>query len=254
MTDVALRPLLDRLGGLGRIVLDAVLPPRCLACGVEVAAPGQLCVACWRGVGFLGPPQCAACGLPFEHDMGAGALCAVCLRRRPPYGRARAVFRYDDASRGMVLAFKHGDRTDAAPAFGRWLARAGAELLEDADLVVPVPLHRWRLLRRRYNQSALLALAVSRSSGVAAVPDLIRRVRATASQGGLSAGQRRRNVAGAFRVAPRLADRVAGRRVVLVDDVHTTGATLVACTGALRRAGATNVDVLTLARVVRPSA
>ena len=134
------------------------------------------------------------------------------------------------------------------------MARAGAELLEEADLVVPVPLHRWRLLRRRYNQSALLALAVSRSSGVAAVPDLIRRVRATASQGGLSAGQRRRNVAGAFRVAPRLVDRVAGRRVVLVDDVHTTGATLVACTGALRRAGATDVDVLTLARVVRPSA
>jgi len=241
------------LGGLGRL-LDVVLPPRCLRCGLAVDAPGRLCAGCWREMRFLGPPACATCGQPFETDAGAGAICAACARSRPPYGRARAVLRYDDASRPLLLAFKHGDRTDAAPAYGRWLARAGAELLADADLVAPVPLHPWRLFRRRYNQAALLAQAVGRAAGLPVVPELLQRTRSTPSQGGLNPRQRRRNVAGAFRVRPRHAGHLAGRRVLLVDDVYTTGATVSACTRALLRAGAAGVDVLALARVVRPAA
>lgn len=231
----------------GRL-LDLVLPPRCLACGTPVAAAGALCGACWGTMTFLTPPWCACCGLPFDHH-GAGALCGACLARPPDFNRARAALRYDDASRRLVLAFKHADRLDAAPAYGRWLAAAGAELLDGADLLVPVPLHRQRLLRRRYNQAAELARALGRLSGVPVAPDLLVRHRPTPSQGHLSAGARRDNVRGAFRVGR--AGALDGARLVLIDDVLTTGATVGACARVLRRQGARSVDVLTLARVVR---
>ncbi len=234
--------------------MDLLLPPLCLGCGAPVEDAGGLCVACWSRIGFIGPPFCACCGYPFEFDPGPDALCAGCTRARPRYVRARAVFRYDDASRDLVLSFKHADRTDAAPAFGRWLARAGGELIGDADLIVPVPLHWLRLFRRRYNQAALLALALSRGTGVPVAPTLLRRQRATPSQGRLGRLARRRNVAGAFTADSRQGARVADRRVLLVDDVLTTGATAEACAAALLRAGAAAVDVLTLARVVRPAA
>ena len=239
---------------IGRLALNAVLPPRCLKCGAVVDAPGTLCAGCWAEMRFLAPPLCACCGYPFEFELGEGALCGACARDRPPYERARAVLRYDDASKAVVLGFKHGDRTEGAPAYGRWLLRAGAELIAEAELIVPVPLHWLRLFVRRYNQAALLALALARLSGVAAVPDLLVRRRATPSQGRLSAGARRRNVAGAFAVRARRRDLLADRRVLLVDDVLTTGATAEACSRALLRAGAAAVDVLTLARVVRPTA
>jgi ComF family protein len=246
-----LRRIRPGLRRLGRVALDAVLPPRCLKCGEAVDAAGALCPGCWSTVRYLGPPQCACCGLPFEFEMGADALCGACLAERPPFERARAVFRYDDESKGLVLAFKHADRTDGAPAFARWLERAGQGLIADADLVAPVPLHWMRLARRRYNQAALLANALSRQTGVAAVPDLLIRRRRTPSQGGLSAAGRQRNVQGAFAVNPRHGERVGDRRVLLVDDVLTTGATASACARVLLRAGARAVDVLALAQVVR---
>jgi ComF family protein len=163
------------------------------------------------------------------------------------------VFVYDSASRGPLLAFKHADRTDAAPTFARLMAHAAADLLPDADLIVPVPLHRRRLLARRFNQSALLALALGRETGIDAVPDLLVRTRHTPSQGGLSATARRRNVTGAFAVRKGMADNVRGARMLLLDDVYTTGATVGACAAAARRAGAATIDVITLARVVRPT-
>lgn len=235
--------------------LNAILPPRCLSCGVIVAETGALCGPCWEGVQFLTPPMCAQCGYPFELDPQGHSLCGACLARAPAYDRARAVMAYDAGSRDLLLAFKHADRTEAAPALAKWLSRAGAELLEDAEIIAPVPLHRRRLFQRRYNQAALLAHALGRldiGHGEAVVlPQLLRRVRNTPSQGRLSASGRRRNVAGVFKVAPRLLDRVAGKRILLVDDVLTTGATVEACARVLKRAGASGVDVLTAARVVR---
>jgi ComF family protein len=232
--------------------LDLLLPARCLGCGVRVAAQGALCAGCWGRLTLLGPPWCAACGRPFELASAAAAVCAACAARPPLQGRVRSALAYDDGSRSLILRFKHGDQIHAAGAYGTWMVRAGAELLADADLLVPVPLHRWRLFARRYNQAALLAFAVARCTGVETCPDLLVRRRRTPPQGGLSRDGRWRNVAGAFAVRPHRLPQVEGRRIVLVDDVFTTGATLGECARVLVRAGAARVDALTLARVLTP--
>ena len=236
---------------IGLRLLDLLLPPTCLGCGVSVDEQGRLCGSCWGSMTFLAPPACACCGQPFPHALPLAALCAACIAEPPPYRRARAVFRYDDASRGLVLAFKHADRTEAAPAFARWMARAGAELVAECDLVVPVPLHWTRLFRRRYNQAALIAKGLAEIANLPYRPDVLRRRRATPSQGGRGRAGRRRNVEGAFVVPLRRRSQLAGRNVLLVDDVLTTGATVTASARALLRAGAAAVDVLTIARVVR---
>lgn len=233
-----------------RAVVDAVLPPLCLSCGALVAEPGALCSSCWERVGFLGQPHCSACGHPFEVDVGEAALCGHCLAEAPQWRRARAVFRYDDASKPLVLRFKHGDRLEGAPSFARWMARAGAELVSEADVIVPVPLHRFRLLSRRYNQAALLALALGRLAGKAVEPDLLLRKRRTPVQGHMNREERRRNVKGAFVVRERKLPLIAGKTVLLIDDVLTTGATVGECARVLSKAGAAAVDVLTLGRVV----
>lgn len=241
------------LATVSAAALNAVLPPQCLSCGEVVARNGQLCASCWETIAFLAPPGCAICGYPFEYDQGPGAICAACHREPPDFDRARAVMRYDEGCRRLLLAFKHADRTEGAVAFGSWLARAGRELIMDAEVIVPVPLHWRRLFARRYNQSALLAQALGRECGLEVVPDLLRRVKATPPQGRLSAAARRRNLAGAIAArASRVAD-LEGRRVLLVDDVLTTGATVSACSRALRRAGAAGVDVLVLAHALRPA-
>ncbi len=241
-------PALRRAAGA---VLDLLLPPHCLRCGAPVAATGALCAACWRAITFLGSPCCACCGLPFAYELGAGALCGACAREHPAYARARAALRYDDESRRLILALKHGDRLNLAPAMGLWMRRAGAILIAEADVIVPVPLHWTRLFARRYNQAAVLAHALVQGRPPVGADFLVRR-RRTPSQGKKSAAARRRNVASAFAVGRR-AD-IAGKRVLLVDDVLTTGATIEECARVLLRAGAAQVDALTLARTVREEA
>ena len=234
---------------LSRTLLDLVLPPRCLSCGEEVESAHGLCAACWQKLSFLGAPCCACCGLPFAYELGADALCGACTRARPAYDRARSALRYDEGSRRLVLGFKHGDRLHGAPAFGAWMRRAGAELLRDADYLVPVPLHWTRLFRRRYNQSALLAYAIHRAGGPDVAADWLTRRRRTPSQGEFGPEGRRRNVQGAF--ALRRGRTVGNLRLVLIDDVLTTGATVEECARVLRRAGAARIDVLTLTRSLR---
>jgi len=240
---------------LAGLALDILLPPQCPSCGDVVEAAGVLCGPCWRRIDFLGSPMCGACGLPFSFDPGLAdaVVCGACARQRPPYERARAVMAYGDFSRKLILALKHGDRTDTAPALGRWLAATGADLIADADVIAPVPLHWSRLFARRYNQAALLAAEVGRLSGVAVVQDLLIRRKRTPAQGRLGRAARRRNVRGAFKVHPNRLKDIDGRRVLLIDDVMTTGATVRACAKALLKRGAGAVDVLTLARVVRPA-
>ncbi len=230
--------------------LDALLPPRCLACAAPVDAPHRLCGRCWAEADFIVPPLCAVCGLPFDIDPGEEALCGSCAALRPDFDRARAALRYGGVARTLALRFKHADRTDLAPALSRWMVGAGRALLTEADVIAPVPLHRLRLFARRYNQAAVLAAAVARLSERPFAPDLLRRTRRTPSQAGLSRSARIRNQRGAFAVRSRYAGRIRGARVVLIDDVMTTGATAGACARALRRAGAARIDVLTLARVV----
>ena len=234
---------------VGRAIVDGVLPPRCLACGVTVGEPDALCPQCWAAMTFFAPPWCARCGLPFPHPMGADAVCAACARERQSWDRARAALRYDKHSRHLVLALKHGDRTHLAPALGRWMRRAGAELLDGADLIAPVPLHWTRLFARRYNQAALLAHEVHAAGGPPVAPDWLIRRRRTPSQGRLGPAARARNVHAAF--ALRAGRSVKGKRIVIIDDVLTTGATVEECARVLRRAGAAWIGVLTLARSVR---
>ena len=249
-----------RLRRIGRGLVDAVLPPRCLACGEIVEEPDALCGRCWGGIAFFAPPWCAGCGLPFAHPAGDGAICADCARGRRAWDRARAVLRYDRNSRGLILGLKHADHTHLAGAFGRWMHRVGGEVLADADLLVPVPLHWTRLVRRRYNQAALLAHAIRAAGGPPVAADWLVRRRKTPSQGHMGPAGRERNVAGAFALrqpgafALRPPCELAGRRVVVVDDVLTTGATVDECARVLKRAGAASVGVLTLARALRAGA
>jgi ComF family protein len=240
---------------IGRDALDFLYPPLCISCRSQVAEPGSLCSTCWQDVAFLDGPSCLCCGLPFDLDPGGETLCASCLADPPSFDRARAVMRYDEKSRGPILAFKHGDRLDLVPGFARWLRRAGRLLLDDADVIVPIPLHARRLWTRRYNQAAELSRALGKLSGKPVDAMLLTRIHATPSQGAMpSAAARRRNMRGAFQVPASRKEDVANRTVLLIDDVLTTGATVNACARVLKRAGASKVHVLALARVVRPLA
>jgi len=228
--------------GVTRAGLDIILPPQ---------DPFSKSDQDWEDIQYLDEPCCDTCGFPFEYAVGKGALCAGCLARPPRYISARAAFIYNDASRDIILSFKHGGRTENLSRFAAQLRRAGRGFLSDADLIVPVPLHRTRRIKRRYNQSVLLGRALSRITNASFEPNSLRRIRATASQGGQSAAGRKRNVQGAFAVEERAKERLEGANVVLIDDVMTTGATLDACASVLLRSGANRVDALCLARVIR---
>jgi ComF family protein len=231
-------------------VRDVVLPSQCLGCSVVVEAPDTLCADCWGKLAMIGPAACQCCGLPFSFSSEA-PLCGECIRLTPPFARARAAVVYNDGSRHLIMAFKHGDRPEAARLFSRWMASAAPDLLDDAQVLVPVPLDPKRLFKRRFNQAALIAKDLGRIHKIPVLFDAIERIRPTSSQGKLSPAQRRRNVAGAFAVPDSKKSQVAGKRVLLVDDVLTTGATVWAVTRQLNKAGASAVDVLTTARVVR---
>lgn len=241
-------------GGLGRAaraVLGVVYPPTCIGCGGATGEPHTLCPRCWTGIAFIERPFCERLGTPFPVDLGIPLLSPAAIADPPVFERARAAARYDAGARRLVHRLKYGDRLELARALGHMMARAGAELLADAEVLVPVPLHRRRLWWRRFNQAMELARAVSKKSGVPCDPFLLARVKPTKSQVGLSKAQRGENLQGAFRVPAEARARLAGRRVLLVDDVLTTGATANAASRALLRGGAARVDVLAFARVVQ---
>ncbi len=240
-----------RVAGLWGRAVDAVLPPRCAVSGEIVDQQGILAPVAWAGLDFIAEPMCAACGLPFGFLVEPGSLCAGCIAEAPPFRAARAVLVYNEASRAVILGFKHGDQTHAVRSFVPWLNRAGAALLAQAEIVAPVPLHRWRFMARRYNQAALISAGLSKLNKLKHIPDLLVRTRATPSQGYRKEAERFKNVRGAFAVQERYLDVIKGKKILLVDDVYTTGATVQECAKALMKAGAAQVYVLTLARVVK---
>ena len=246
-------PAPSRVPGLARAAraaLGIVYPPTCIACAAATGEAHTLCARCWSEVRFIERPFCERLGTPFAVDLGIALLSPAAIADPPVFQRARAVARYDDTARRLVHRLKYGDRLELARALGTMMARAGAELLAEADVIAPVPLHRSRLWWRRFNQAMALAGAVSRLSGVPCDPFLLARVKRTRSQVGLSKSQRGENLQGAFRVPADARPRVEGKRILLVDDVVTTGETANACSRALLRGGAETVDVLSFARVV----
>jgi len=255
LTNLAASPRVKGAADLARAALrtalDLALPPLCPSCRVPVEGRG-LCPSCWSKLSFITRPYCERLGIPFAYDPGPGILSMEAIADPPSYNRARATVRFDGISRALVHSLKYGDRLDLAPMMGRWMGRAGREILAEADALVPVPLHWRRQWARRFNQSAMLATAVSAESGVPIAGGVLKRVKATAQQVGLSRSERASNVQGAFKVPEESKGAVVGRRLVLVDDVLTSGATVDGCARALNRAGAANVDVLIFARVADP--
>jgi ComF family protein len=239
--------LRDGAAGFGRLAM----PPHCLACGVPVASDGTLCPSCWGRMRLIERPFCERLGIPFTYDLGPGALSAEAIADPPPFGRLRAAAVFDEIARELVHGLKYHRHLDLARWMAGWMGRAGRDVLDDAAVLVPVPLHRRRLWTRRFNQSAALASVLGRAAGKPFAPLALRRIRPTRHQVGLGANERAENVRGAFHVDPGRKTEVSGRNILLVDDVYTTGATAKAATRALLRAGAATVDVLVFARVVR---
>lgn len=229
--------------------LDLLLPPLCLSCDTTVGSGQALCPACWGQIHFITLPLCASCGAPFEAPVGDGMLCAACATEPPAFAGARAAMLYNDASKRLVLGFKHSDRTHPARALASWMHRASQDFCVAADYVVPVPLHRWRLFKRRYNQSALLAQQLGVLTQKPVLIDALLRLRPTPIQGHMNRKQRHANVKGAFGLNPRCRDLIKDKTILLIDDVLTTGATVNECTEVLLNAGVNKVNVLTLARV-----
>jgi ComF family protein len=239
------------IGQALRLLTDSVYPPRCLSCQEETLEPSGLCAACWAETGFIAGLTCSVCGTPIAGQSRGNETCDTCLQSPPAFRAGKAALLYEGGGRKLALALKHGDRLDMVRPLAAWMSRAGAELIAASDLVAPVPLHWRRLLKRKYNQSSELARLVAANGGKLWIPDLLVRRRATPSQDGLDRAARFANQAGAFVLHRRHASSVAGKRLLLIDDVMTTGATLSACADACLAGGAEQVDVLVLARVAR---
>ena len=237
---------------IGKLSLDWLIPPQCLACHASVGEASGLCTSCWTKLTFIEAPFCPRLGTPFPYDPGPDAVSAAALADPPQWDQARAALVFDETRRALAHALKYRDRHEAAIVMARLMLRAGGDLLRAADAVIPVPLHRLRLWRRRYNQSAILARHICCAADKRFAPHLLERRRRTDAQTGLDLEQRQRNVRNAFAVPERHRPDVAGRSFLLIDDVRTTGATLEACTRALKEAGAGKVDVLTFALVPKP--
>ncbi len=231
--------------------IDVLLPPRCLATGEIVDAPGMISPAFWAQLQFVEAPFCKACGIPFSFDIANDSLCAACMDREPVFDSARSAVIYNEASRKMILSFKYGDRLHAVHTFAPWMLRAGREMIGQADFIVPVPLHHRRLRERRFNQSALLAQEIAKKSGKphAYIPDALRRTRHTVPQQGLNFKERGKNVQGAFAVNEKYS--LKNKTILLIDDVFTSGATLNECARVMKAAKAECVSVLTIARVTK---
>jgi len=250
--DTALRSRIpDGIRRAGQALLHVVFPPRCICCGEAVGSDFGLCGTCWRETRFITGTLCDCCGTPLPGDDPGPILCDECLAEPRPWAQGRAVFLYAGTGRRLVLAFKHADRLDLARPLGAMLHHAAKPILAPGMLVAPVPLHRFRLIRRQFNQSALLARVLAKQAGLLSCADLFERCRATPSQEGLSRADRRRNLAGAIRVSPRRVAQIAGKHVLVIDDVLTSGATLAAAAEAALEAGAAQVSVAVLARVAR---
>lgn len=229
------------------MIVDFALPPRCPACGAIVRDDGTFCEPCWSGLDFLSGPGCAACNQPFEMDLGHDALCAECMAEPPSHDGVHAAVAYCDTARALVLKLKHGRRIGMARVIGRHIARH----VEPGALLVPVPLHRWRIWRRGFNQSALIGAELKRRTGLPLRTDVLERRKATPMLGGLGRRERARTLRGAFAVPSDKRAELKDRTVLLVDDVYTSGATANACARVLKRAGAARVVVLCWARVLK---
>lgn len=230
--------------------LDFIFPPQCLICRNRVDAHGTLCIICWKDVHFITEPYCACCGLPFDFDIGKHAMCGDCIQERPSFSRARAAFKYDDASSKLVTALKYNDQLHLATIYGSWLAKAGQELIVSSDIIIPVPLHWKRFASRRYNQASLLAYALARHCNLRVLPDALKRIKPTQPQTGLTRKERQKNVHGAFEVNAKYSQAIQGKSLLLIDDVMTTSATLQQCARILLKNSAATVNVLTLARKI----
>ncbi len=240
-----------RTGRVFQRGIDFILPPRCALSGQVVSRPGEIIPEEWAKLEFISDPQCRICARPFEFKMDHEMECASCLKDKPEFAQARAALVYNDHSRNIILGFKHADQLHTLPTFMPWVIRAGAPLIEKADVIIPVPLHRWRLLKRRYNQAALMAQYISRQSGTPWGYDILIRKRATKMQGFMTSKERQQNVKGAFEVSLQQHPKIVGKNILLVDDVYTTGATVRECAKTLLSAGGAEVNVLSIAKVVR---
>lgn len=236
--------------------IDFILPPRCVVTGDIVEGQGMLSSSAWRDLNFISDPKCLRCGIPFEfieESARSESVCASCLKNPPIYNMARAALFYDDFSRDLILGFKHGDQTQNIPTFTPWLERAGADILGKADFLMPIPLHPFRLIKRRFNQSGLLAQGLSNETLIPVLLEGLKRVRSTPVQGHLQVKARAKNVKNAFAIDERAKPLIKNKHIVLIDDVYTTGATVNECAKVLLKNQAGTVSVLTLARVAKPS-